>query len=1576
MNKLKLFILALLLLPIAVLAQQKTRTLTPEPKTFMKDLQDLFSQNDVSAPKGKEIITMLNPIWYNDNIFTPERRQKVYEICNQYLMRKGRAYPNIYNYLLALEAVNTIEISEYSYDSWQEGLIRMLNNKKSKLSDMDKYNASIVRMLKENAIFSSYGMRWYGSNSSFQIMSLGDTTCYYYENLDLHCKVRNDSLTIYNTSGYFNPISNMWYGNSGMVFWERVGLSRDSTWAEVDQYTINLAHQSYTMKNVYYYNLPYFSDAIIGTITDKVVENSYKGNYPKFQSDDQQLKIKNLYTDIDFQGGFIASGSKVSGAGTAENPAKLTFYREYLYANENGETVTGKRKVMYIEGQHFSFKSDRARSLNAKTSIYIEDDSIFHPGLEFKYNNDTRTIELLRDNSPENMSRSPYVDSYHKMELDFSLLTWQMDDDKIYMGNTIGSTINYANFESQNYFTAQRYYEAQGLEETHPYLMLRSFVQRFGSKEFYVEDFAKYIKMGMTTTKRLLIQLAYKKIVELNTETDWVIVLPKLYRYLDCVVGKRDYDLIKLESETGSGINNAELNLLNMDLAIRGVPMVNVSDSQNVIFYPSKGQILVKRDMNFDFGGRIEAGLFTFYGTDFHFNYEDFMVELSHVDSLKVKVKTGVNAKGERMLANVQNSIENITGKLKIDDPTNKSGVKRYLQYPIFASEKDSYVYYDAPHIADGKYTRDSFYFQVYPYTIDSLNHFSTEALGYDGELHSSDIFPVFKQRLSVQDDFSFGFVERAPQGYPAYKGKGTYYNDIYMSNKGLRGNGEIKYQLADIKSDDFLFFPDSANAITTSMTIDNKPGIHTNVAATQAYIHWEPYNEVLDIKSLGAPLALFNGECELKGHVFYGTNSISAKGTATQFDGAITSNLFKMRHTDYSCDTASLQIKSYRPENLAISTSNLKTNVDFATGKATFKSNSGTERVEFPENLYLAWVENFSWMMRKKQMQFASSKEVDRSRSSVNIDRNTGSLFVSTHKGQDSLYWVSPLLDFSLTDNIMSAHKVNYVPIADARIYPDQGEMTIEPMAKIRKLKKAKIDADTLNNYHHLINANIDIETRHKYYGNGDYTYTQNNGEVEYIAFDPIKVDTAGQTIGEGRIKSIDDFTLSPAFKYQGKVNMQSQNPLLDYTGATAIVHKCDIPKTWVNFHAEIDPKDVFVPIDSQPMSINNAFLTSGAMMGMDSVYLYPSFLSPRRWYSNRHITHTQGYLHYNRYGDFYEIGSRERITYNDSLGNYMRLNKKACTITTDGSIDLVANLGRVKAVAKGKTTYDIAFDQYTMDILMTLDFYLPQECFKVIADTILADKNRKNISLISSVYTKGVRELMGSGRAQKMFTEQNIFGKLNQIPEEMNKAMVLSEMRMVWNKKTRSWQSVGEIGLVNLGGYQINRRVKFIIEIDRKRSADALNIYMELNPDLWYFFSYKRGLMQAYSCDQKFNSVITSIKGSARRLPAIRGQMAYSFFLSNKKKKDDFLKRIDLNIEAPEGDGDLDDEIFVDEDGNVIKANDSISNFDESELLRLDSIRMDSIRIDSLMKIEAPADAPIDAAPSQDEKGKKKKK
>ena len=83
--------------------------------------------------------------------------------------------------------------------------------------------------------------------------------------------------------------------------------------------------------------------------------------------------------------------------------------------------------------------------------------------------------------------------------------------------------------------------------------------------------------------------------------------------------------------------------------------------------------------------------------------------------------------------------------------------------------------------------------------------------------------------------------------------------------------------------------------------------------------------------------------------------------------------------------------------------------------------------------------------------------------------------------------------------------------------------------------------------------------------------------------------------------------------------------------------------------------------------------------------------------------------------------------------------------------------------------------------------------------------------------------------------------------------------------------------------------------VMITRKRSGDKLEIYLELDEENWFYFTYSRGVMQAYANNKEFNNILIETKDDKRVIKATKDHIGYEYIMASKRKKDEFLERFD---------------------------------------------------------------------------------
>jgi len=1462
---------------------QKKGDYPNEPEAFVKAMADFMG---ASKKDGKKFVEGDFEDVYLSGQITPEMQAIVVSTCNKFKQAKFTAYPEYNNYLHAVMHFPKSQQNQAFFMNWHEVMYKMLENKRMK-KELGEFLEHSSTLFEKRVFFSTNAVEWaFGStNYAFKYDSLPKIE---YPEGTLICYTKGDSTRILKTKGIFFPSLERWFGEGGRVNWDRADFNPETTYATFDTYEIRIKGSSYTIDSVLFYN-DYFDQPLRGQLTEKVLANrtGEDASYPRFESYNKRLEIKNLFENVDYDGGFTMRGSKLAGTGTDDEPAKLVFYRE------------GKA-FLTATSLEFTIRSERFSSSHSKVLFRIEEDSIYHPDVSLKFNRAERRLVLLR--TDEGLSKSPYFNSYHGVDMRFEALYWNIDDPLIEMGSIFGSTQHLASFESNAFYKKERYDEMIGIGLVHPLIEIRDYIRKSGSNSFYAYELAGFLRLSEEQAQIMLINLANSGFCEYDLNTNFCVTNEKLNHYIQNSAGRRDYDVLQFNSTVDGG-NNAQLNLLNYNLLLKGVGRIALSDSQNVNIFPSKEEVILKKNRDFKFGGRVWAGNFEFIGKDYYFDYEEFKIDLLTVDSCRIYVEdenSAADLYGNKNRSRIKNVLEEINGTLKIDSPTNKGGTVSnvYPQYPILTSASESFVYYDNSKIQDGVYNRDRFYYQVEPFTIDSLDNFSRKDLAFQGTLVSGGIFPDIEEPLTLMDDNSFGFdINTNAAGLPLYKGKGQFTADIKLNYTGLQGKGSLDYLTSVSESDQFIFLPDSTLGRTTAFTnAERRSGKEvpkTHAAAVD--IVFDPTADYLTATSVDEPIVFFNDEAVLNGTLRLEPSGMRGKGEM-EFDGAKLASFdfgYDARHI--LADTSDFQLAQTGLENLAFKTDNVSANVNFDKRMGEFKSNGGETKIEFPTNQYICFMDEFKWFMDENDMELTSSRTASDDFVIDTSDDATKSNFFSVNELQDSLNFLAPNAVYDVDNSVITCKKIKFITVADSRVLPDSGTVVIRKRAKMDPLERAVVLSNFVTQYHRIFSAKLDIRGRLDYEGEGDYTYVDENKLEQIIHINNFTVDSTLQTVGLGKVMDEDQFALSPFFQFAGDFELYANQQNLTFEGGTRILHTCDnLERAWLKFRSEINPQDIYIPVDTNMRDVGMAKLGAGVMIADDSpIDLYGAFLSQKEDRQDNPLIDAIGYLYYDTAKKQYKIGSKEKIKQPKLPGNLVALNTESCEITGDGEINYQVDLGHVQLKSYGDILHNINERRTTVNGVLSIDFFFDDGALKRISDQMEQWPGLLPVDITKTNYEKGIQEIMGLEASDKVISELTLNGQFKKIPQELQSTLFLADVKFVWDDVEESYVSEGSIGIGSLGKRQIFRYMKGKVEIQKGRSADVMRIYLEFDPGNWIYMEYKLGIMNITSTDTDFLNVIVELKDDKRRTKDDAGNKFAFQVVASKKKRNDFVDR-----------------------------------------------------------------------------------
>lgn len=1444
---------------------------------FVPQLKERFETLTDKAT-AKEFLDQFYVFWMSPSL-TPSHKDEVIATLNLINQKKGVPTPDYVAYLNAYRSFVMNSHPAESFKNWHNAVVDLIKKPRLPLRSVNSLLDASRNQVAKGIVWSTPSVSWVSTRKDFIYTYDNNVLKLVLGQTRLNCYSANDSISILDTEGYFVPAEEMWYGKNGRITWERSGFGADEVYSTFGKHQVKMDKPYFTVDSASFFNKQFFDHPLIGGIDHKVttITTPETAVYPKFNSYEQHFKIDNIHPSMFYEGGFAQHGSKFLGAGTNDSPAKITLWRN--------DTLFVTARSLY-----FALRKDQIVSMDTEVKLHLDSGFVYHPGLMFKYMVKENELHLIRNG--DGLAKSPYFDTYHNVSLDVELIKWKLGDWVVDFRMLAGAAENYAFFESLSYYREEFYNQLQGLDAIHPLQGLKDCAKYFKGKPFTAKEYADFLRMPEGQVRQQVMSLSFSGFVGYNVNTDYIEVRDKLYDYLLFRLGKKDYDVIRFNSNTPGLVPNAQLDLHNYDLRLNGVENISICDHQNIIFYPRNKSITLKQNRNFIFDGTINAGMLNLYGDGFKFSYEDFRIDIKTIDSMRMQVQTGeLDYFGKPKLAFVNNTIAQLSGYLQIDEPNNKSGAKANPHFPVLTSTKESFVYYERPDIQKGAYKRDNFFFQLDTFSLDSINSLTKRNFDFTGNFKSG-IFPDFSDRLTVRDDYSLGFKRKTPSdGYPVYGGKAKYFSVIDLSNKGLYGDGMLKYVTSTSLSENFLFLPDHTTGIAHNFTVDkqSKGVVFPDVKAKYVKIDFEPYSDKLTAKSQEEYFAMYSDEAQLNGELTLMPSGLSGKGTFYMRNGNLVSNEYAFADRSLIADNSNFNLSTKDVEGVSFATTNLISTIDFDKRMGTFVSKAGGSKVDFTENRYISFVKEFSW-------------DMDRNYIFMGKKGSEGNRFVSVHKKQDSLDFMVPLARYDVALKLIEAEEVKSINVGDAVVKLKDGRVNIRENAVIDPLDSVVV---VLNNgLHTFYDGRAIIEGKYAYNGYAKYDFYNADKKKQTIHMDKFEMNDKRTTVAEGTVQEKDYFTFNKHFAYRGKVMLNASDTLLKFDGGAQMLHRCtNGPQAYIRFTSSIDPYKVMIPIGAELLDDNRQNLYRDFFLKKDSTHVYSSFVEGRKNYSDLPIVSASGFLTYHEGNKAFEIASALKHQNPDTIGAKMSYSEIDCNVYGEGNLDMGVELEQVKFRASGTIAHQREKNVINLSTMFGLNFFFADKLTEMMVADLKASE-AKTAELSASEFQKRAAEWVGAKEAKKLQEARTAAEPLQEMPSEAQFLLTFGSLDWTWNTATSSYRANGTADLMFVGSSAINKRVNVKAEIVRKRSGNSIDLYIEADPKTWFYFGYKATLMQTLSSNAEFNSAVQLLKPEERKQKTKIGEKTFSFIMAPDSKKNRFVKRIDAGVADEEGD------------------------------------------------------------------------
>ncbi len=567
---------ALLTLFAAVgLQGQMLKSFNADPKIFLKEVEGYMTAG--RNENCKKAVTTFRELYEGGKI-SPEQFGYIHGVCDKMIGRKMMATPYFLDYFTAVNAlVNDSLAAAKHFPAWSGVTASILDGLRGgRFNDYSNFLQFSIDLFTEKALYyTPNGPIWKCTSPDFVIGYDTGQVSLTFPMTDVYGVRKTDTIYLRNTSGVYYPLQWRWEGQEALVDWDRTGLK--GVRCTFPRYTINTKETTYRATDATLIHPTFFDGPVKGYFEDKIVVKSPKmeDQYPRFESIDK-IKLKDIGDRVEYYGGFKILGAQIQGVGGKENPAEIR-----LYDNDDRLVVCARAVFFNIQ------KGVRVQSENTKVSIYMGQDSLYNPDINFKYTVANRKLSLYPDFDAG--SGTPFFNSHQNVEVYVKDLEWKIDQSFISIGvqERGASNSSEVDFESANMFDPLRFEYYRGLADYNAITKIA----------FFWRDL-----------------MAFKALEEKRVEVDGVMVLTDLndkkrLRYVVKQLAPQVEDTLAIKDELAELDPVAKkvparylsyLLLSTNDVAVIGRLLDNLQ-SEGFIFYDADNRIVTLRDKLFHY---------------------------------------------------------------------------------------------------------------------------------------------------------------------------------------------------------------------------------------------------------------------------------------------------------------------------------------------------------------------------------------------------------------------------------------------------------------------------------------------------------------------------------------------------------------------------------------------------------------------------------------------------------------------------------------------------------------------------------------------------------------------------------------------------------------------------------------------------------------------------------------------------------------------------------------------------------------------------------------------------------------
>jgi hypothetical protein len=358
-------------------------------------------------------------------------------------------------------------------------------------------------------------------------------------------------------------------------------------------------------------------------------------------------------------------------------------------------------------------------------------------------------------------------------------------------------------------------------------------------------------------------------------------------------------------------------------------------------------------------------------------------------------------------------------------------------------------------------------------------------------------------------------------------------------------------------------------------------------------------------------------------------------------------------------------------------------------------------------------------------------------------------------------------------------------------------------------------------------------------------------------------------QTVGNGAVVEKDNLVIAPRIFYKGDMTMYATRPALQLRGFVKLdLKKIKNYNTWIRHDQSGDEKDIYLDFDHA--TTEEGRKVEAGLHFADDNSLYITFVFDKKNQEDEDFFVPSGSLYFD--STEFKIEDRAKAAGEKLSGKVFAYNEEKQEVRFEGPVNFFrGGLKDFKITGSALGSGNLETNDIKMNSFIMADMNIPSTAYDLMA---------KNITEV--IKNEGVQEEALGDQTELLYKIADIVGERaakdyeakslqNYVPlatvPGLAKSLVFSSVNLKWSQKFKAFYSTGNLGLSNIGKYDVNGAFDGFMEIRKNEDGTQVyHVFVKVSPEAWYYFGYEDNRLMIQSSDPAFNDLIAKKSNAAK--------------------------------------------------------------------------------------------------------------